>query len=73
MIIHINVYSAINLIYYFIFTTGLAEEEIKVYLDEFEQRVEEEILMIGNIPLDDVQVYTNYCFIVFMYMFRYFL
>lgn len=35
---------------------GLAEEEIKVYLDEFEQRVEEEILMIGNISLDDVQV-----------------
>lgn len=34
---------------------GLAEEEIKVYLDEFEQRVEQEILMIGNISLDDVQ------------------
>jgi len=35
---------------------GLAEEQIKVYLDEFEQRVEQEILMIGNISLDDVQV-----------------
>ena len=35
---------------------GLAEEEIKVYLDEFEERVEQEILMIGNISLEDVQV-----------------
>ena len=35
---------------------GLAEEEIRVYLDEFEERVEQEILMIGNISLEDVQV-----------------
>ncbi|XP_057308593.1 uncharacterized protein LOC130646936 [Hydractinia symbiolongicarpus] len=34
---------------------GLAEEEIKVYLDEFEKQVEQEILMIGNISLEDVQ------------------
>lgn len=39
---------------------GLAEEEIKVYLDEFEKQVEQEILMIGNISLEDVQVSTCY-------------
>ncbi|XP_047145718.1 uncharacterized protein LOC100210827 isoform X1 [Hydra vulgaris] len=34
---------------------SLAEEEIKVYLDEFEQRVEQEILMIGNISFKEIQ------------------
>ena len=35
---------------------GLAEEEIQMYLDEFEQKVEEEILMIGTVSLEDVQM-----------------
>ena len=35
---------------------GLAEEEISEYLDEFEKQVEEEVLMIGSISLEEVQV-----------------
>jgi hypothetical protein len=35
---------------------GLAEERIDTYLDDFERRMEEEILMIGQISLEEVQV-----------------
>ena len=35
---------------------GLANEPIDDYDDEFEKRMEEEILMIGNISLEMVQV-----------------
>ncbi|KAK3743337.1 hypothetical protein QZH41_013912, partial [Actinostola sp. cb2023] len=34
---------------------GLAEEKINSYLDDFENRMEEEILMIGQISLEEVQ------------------
>jgi len=37
---------------------GLAEEKINSYLDDFENRMEEEILMIGQISLEEVQVNT---------------
>eukprot|EP00794_Sanderia_malayensis_P012036 gene12036-13278_t len=33
----------------------MADEEISAYLDEFERRVEEEIIQIGDISLEDVQ------------------
>ena len=35
---------------------GLAEEPIGAYVDDFEKRMEDEILMIGNISLEEVQV-----------------
>ncbi len=34
----------------------MADEEINAYLDEFERKVEEEIIKIGDISLEDVQV-----------------
>ncbi len=44
---------------------ALAEEEIGEYLQEFERQVEEEVLMIGSIGLEEVQVFflilTTYC------------
>ena len=39
---------------------SLAEEEIEDYLDEFERQVEEEVLMIGNIGLNEVQVQLEF-------------
>ena len=39
---------------------AMAEEEIGWYLEEFEKRVEEEVLMIGNISLSEVQVSYGY-------------
>ena len=35
---------------------GLADEPIGAYVDEFEKRMEDEVLMIGNISLEEVQV-----------------
>lgn len=35
---------------------GVANESIDLYDDDFEKRMEEEILMIGNISLEMVQV-----------------
>ena len=40
---------------------GLANEPIDLYDEEFEKRMEEEILMIGNISLEMVQVQLFYC------------
>ena len=36
---------------------GIANDPIDLYDEEFEKRVEDEILMIGNISLEMVQVY----------------
>lgn len=38
---------------------SVADEEISLYLDEFERKVEEEIILVGNISLEDVQVSTT--------------
>ena len=35
---------------------GMADEEIASYLAEFERKIEEEIIEIGDISLEDVQV-----------------
>ncbi len=40
---------------------ALAEEEIGGYLEEFEKQVEEEVLMIGSIGLEEVQVKNFSC------------
>ncbi len=42
---------------------ALAEEEIGAYLEEFERHVEEEVLMIGNIGLEEVLVRVHLGFI----------
>lgn len=38
---------------------GIANDPIDLYDEEFEKRMEDEILMIGNISLEMVQVYTH--------------
>jgi len=38
---------------------GIANDPIDLYDEEFEKRMEDEILMIGNISLEMVQVYIH--------------
>jgi secreted Zn-dependent insulinase-like peptidase len=35
----------------------MADSTVEKYVDDFHQNVEDEVLMIGSITLEDVQVY----------------